>query len=221
MARRVAGGRPQAQLRTDFVVRLDQVHEPGIDDRLHGVVHVIEVVVAVGFLQHRPVLVLPASEEIAGIRKGGYPLAVDQPCIPTDMIEVQMRAEHEVDVIGSEARVLQVFEKVARHVRKDVELALAIGADTGVEHDAVLRRAHDEALEGDDHLAFRRREMRLQPGVLEHGRRRGVGQQHRDVVFPVVHLDDARDLHVTDVPAAHRFNGHSIPSFRDVPIQPV
>jgi tripartite ATP-independent transporter DctM subunit len=37
-----------------------------------------------------------------------------------------MRAEHEVDVIGSEARVLQVFEKVARHVRKDVELALAM-----------------------------------------------------------------------------------------------
>ena len=75
----------------------------------------------------------------------------------------------------------------------------------------MLARAHHEALERDDHLALRRRVVRLQPRIREHGLRRRVGQQHRDVVFPVVDLDDARDLDVADLPGAHGFDGHRSP----------
>ena len=60
--RRVARCGTQLELRADRMVRLNQVDEPGIDDRLHGVVHVIEIVVAVRVLEHRPVLVFLAPE---------------------------------------------------------------------------------------------------------------------------------------------------------------
>src|SRR5688572_30372672 len=119
-----------------------------------------------------------------------------------------MRAQHEVDLIGMEARVLEVGQKVAAHVREDVELALAVGADASVEHDSVLARAHHETLERDDHLALRRRVVGLQPRIREHGLRRRVRQQQRDVVFPGVDLDDARDLDVADLPGTHRLDGH-------------
>ena len=76
---------------------------------------------------------------------------------------------------------------------------------------SMLARAHHEALERNDHLALRRRVMRLQPRIREHGLRRRIRQQHRDVVFPVVDLDDARDLDVADLPGAHGCDGHLPP----------
>ena len=40
------------------------------------------------------------AEQITRIGKGWYPLAIDQMGIPADMIDVQMRAQDEVDVLA-------------------------------------------------------------------------------------------------------------------------
>jgi hypothetical protein len=91
------------------------------------------------------------------------------------VVEVQVGAEHQVDCLRLEARVREVAQEVGAHVREDVELALAIRTDASVEHDPMLAGAHHEALERDEHLALRRRVMRLEPRVREHGLRRRVG----------------------------------------------
>ena len=44
------------------MIRVDEIYQTGVDDGLHGILHVIEVVIAVRFLEHLPVLVLAPTE---------------------------------------------------------------------------------------------------------------------------------------------------------------
>ena len=50
--------------------------------------------------RHPPVLPFLAGEQVAGVREGRYPPAVEEPCVPTYVIGVQMRAQNIVDVLG-------------------------------------------------------------------------------------------------------------------------
>ena len=103
----------------------------------------------------------------------------------------------------------EVTEEGGLHVGKHGEFTLAIVADTGIKHDAPGRGAHHEALKGNDHAAIGRGVVRQQPRVGLDGGRRGLGQQHADVVFPGMYLDETRHFDVADLPGTQMFDGHS------------
>ncbi len=87
-------------------------------------------------------------------------------------------------------------------------LALAPGADAGIDHDGVFGRLHDKALEIHPHLPRRRGIVRVQPVERDHLFRRGIGHGHVDIVLKIPDLDDPADLHVPDLPASDVFYRH-------------
>src|ERR1700733_10851984 len=122
-----------------------------------------------------------------------------------------MRAQHIGDLPGRKAGAAQILEKCVLHVAEHVELALPVVADAGVDHHGAALRAQHEALEGDDHAAVGRGEVRHQPPELLHELRRGVGEQHGDVIFEAIDFDDARDIDVAHSPVPYVFSCHACP----------
>ena len=59
----------------------------------------------------RPIGKLTAAEKIAGVRKGRYPAAVRGLRVPSDMVDMQVSAEHEIDVGTLDADCRQPFEE--------------------------------------------------------------------------------------------------------------
>ena len=95
MARRVARRRQDAGVIADRIIVAHDLGLLGLDDRQH----------AVGEGRHRrlgvllgPVIELALGEHVARVRKGRHPAAVFQPRVPADVIDMQMRAHHVVDV---------------------------------------------------------------------------------------------------------------------------
>ena len=143
-------------------------------------------------------------EDVFGPREGRHPAPVAQDRVPAAMIDVEMRAEHVVDVLELEAGGAKALEpgRLREVHRRGVALVLA-GA--GVDEDRVLGRAHDEGLVGDHHLAGGLIEHpRLELGDVPLAELRVVVREHvlRPAPRPVA-LDDARDRHVSDRQAAH------------------
>src|SRR5215469_11008548 len=98
MTWRMAWGRHEAHLVTDPVIGLDEIDEPRLQYRRHRVrehdCHVFPLVLA------RPVLEFDAAHQIARIGKGRDPAAADQRRVPTDMVDMQMRANDRVDCVA-------------------------------------------------------------------------------------------------------------------------
>ena len=59
---------------------------------------------------HPPVLPFLPGEQVAGVREGRHPSAVEKPRVPTDVIGVQMCAQHVVDVLRRKARGGEIGE---------------------------------------------------------------------------------------------------------------
>ena len=79
----------------------DEIGEPGVDHRSHRVVerHRVARVAARG----RPVRPFVATEQVAGVRERRDPLPVDQHRVPPHVVEVQVGADHGVDLFTREA----------------------------------------------------------------------------------------------------------------------
>jgi hypothetical protein len=82
-----------------------------------------------------PRLVFGTTEQIASVRKCRHPLAVFEFRIPTHVIEVQVRATHNVDGLGREPCRRQALQKcgIPCKARKASHISIA---DTGVNDDA-------------------------------------------------------------------------------------
>ena len=138
----------------------------GRDDRQHGVGdprHARRIVL----LPLRPVRELAVGHDVFRLGKGRHPAAVLEPGVPADMIAVQMRAHHIVDVVDSEARSAKpLLEAVAvHHVPERPRRPRLVIADAGIDQDVVVRRLDHEALDAEHQIAIRRiDEFRLQPG---------------------------------------------------------
>src|SRR6478735_7860870 len=213
MPGRMSGCRDQRHLISEPEVRVDEFHQPRIQHRHHGVIHVMEVVVAIGLVEMLPVFEFAAAEQVARLREGRYPLAIDQARVPSHMVEMQVRAQHVGDFFVRESGLGQILEKSGLHVGEHRELTLPVVADAGVDHGHAALRAQHETLEGDDNLPLRCREMRLQPAELLHEFRGFIRQQHADIVFPAVDLDDTGDVHVAYLPVPDVFRCHPSPRF--------
>src|SRR5579863_3538130 len=190
-------------------IRIDELLEARGQYRIDRILQMIHVMVAAGVAQVLPVLPFAPPEEVSRLGKGGHPSTVDEPRIPAHVIEMQMRAQHIGDLPGREARAAQILEKGVLHVAEHVEFTLPVVADAGVDHHGTALRAQHEALEGDDHAAGRRCEVRHQPAELLHELRRGLGQQHGDVIFEAVDLDDARNVDIPHAPVPDVFSRHA------------
>ena len=101
---------------------------------------------------HPPVLPFFAGEQIARVGESRHPSAVEKPRVPADMISMQMRAKHIVDVVGrntsgGEIREIRpVLPVIAQLVR-----ALLVISRTGVDQDGRLRGLYDCAVKRENH----------------------------------------------------------------------
>ena len=193
-------------------IRLDEFDQARFDHRIDRIRQMLHVVIAVGVAQELPVLELLASEVIARLREGGHPHC-RPPCFVFQPTWSKCRCVHSTSVIDS------CGNPAAARSSRNVVCMLVNTSNSRLRSAPMQvsiitvrpRRTQHEALERDDHLAVGRREMRPQPSELLHELRRGVGQQHGDVVFPAIDLDDARDLDVADAPVPDVFCSHESP----------
>ena len=225
MAGRVAGCRFEPHTGADLVIGFDEIDQTRLEHRLHG------------FLEYRPevvLVVLPMIEfglnhHIPRVRKCRHPFAVDLLGIPTDMIDMQMGADHGVDGIRVVAEFFQVVDEGALHVGPRFECEILVVTDAGIDHHLAVRSLDDHHLDVEDEFAVGRDEMRLQPRDGGEIFRRCVGQ-HRHRAAVVLELDELSDSGIAEFPLEHgcsppeicerlvwrlaRYSGASIPRTR-------
>jgi len=207
MAGRVAGRRRQPERIVELIIVIDQKRLPGRDHRL--AIERPHIAAAAGPIAAALGLVLPRRifafvEDVFRLRKCRHPAAVAQHGVPAGMVDVQMGAEHVIDVFEAQARGTETVEpRLFRKIhRRRIALVLT-GA--GVDQDGVLGRAHHIGLIGDDHLAGHRVEYflveRREMAPADFGI---VGREHLLRLPPrPVAFDDAGDGDVADGELSH------------------
>ena len=144
----------QQHVVVERVVALDDLVALGGDDRQHRVVDP-----RTGrrsfFCRSVQYGELAIGEHILRLREGRHPAAVLEPRVPADMVDVQVRAHHVVDVVDAEAGGREVLlEAVAlHHVPERPRRPRLVVADAGVDQDVVVRRLDHVALDAEHHLA--------------------------------------------------------------------
>src|SRR6187399_1354313 len=121
------------------------------------------------FLLLRPEGKLAIRHHVPGLRKRRYPPPILQPRVPADVIPVQMRAHHIIDILEPDTHGLEsLFETVAvHHVPERPCRARLVIADTRIDQDGVLRRLDQEALyTKNEPLGCGIDECRLEPGAV-------------------------------------------------------
>src|SRR5436190_6277157 len=96
--RNMPGRVPRSRLEKNFgsysEIGLHQLSQPGIDNGLDRILLDGAVLLA---HRLRPELELGAREKVARLGKGRRPAAVLEHRVPADMVDVQVRAKHDVD----------------------------------------------------------------------------------------------------------------------------
>jgi hypothetical protein len=131
----MAQGRDEADFVADPVIGLDEMDQAGIPDRGYRICedsgHVLALILA------RPMRVFDSAHQVAGIRKGRDPPAVDQHRVPADVIDVEMRADHRVDRLARIAGDGEIREKARLQlVPGRYPPVLLVVAETGIDDDA-------------------------------------------------------------------------------------
>ncbi len=134
---------------------LDDVDAVGGHDRQHGIGDPRTgrriVLVSLG-----PVFQLAVGEDVARLGEGRHPAAVLEPRVPADVVDVQVRAHDEIDVVDADAGGRQaLLEAVGlHHVPERARRARLVVADAGVDQDVVVRRLHQVALDAEHELVL-------------------------------------------------------------------
>ena len=111
LARRVSVRGLNANARRNSISVVDQFRLPGCEYRQHAVGDEIPCALQVGDAGARsPVLPLGPRHQIARFRKRRHPLTVLEPRVPAYMIDVQMRAQHQVHIIWRDSSLAQLLE---------------------------------------------------------------------------------------------------------------
>ena len=83
---------------------------PAANDRQHAVGDVVAGARERGRARRPPIIPFALRDQVARVRKRRHPAAVFQPRVPADMIDMQVRAQHDVDVLGRDAGRAQGVE---------------------------------------------------------------------------------------------------------------
>ena len=200
MPGRMAEARHQPDLLAELVVGLDQLMQPGLHDRLHGIRHDRRLGVVAGLA--RPVLEFPPAEQVAGAREGGSPDAIHQPGVPADMVGDAdgCRARCRCCPAGSGGR--QVFEEAALPVVPVRDAAaLLVVAEAGIDQDAAAAgRLDDQGMDAEPQPAGLVGEVRHQPVDPANLLGGGLGQQEAAAAGRL-QLDELGDGDLPDGPA--------------------
>ena len=102
-------------------------------------------------------LELAAGHDIARIGKGRDPAPVFEAGVPADMIPVQVRAHHVVDILDLDSCVCEVSEVgCSQPVKLRPRRTLLVIAEAGIDQDRVMPGLDDETVKTEDELARRR-----------------------------------------------------------------
>ena len=195
MAGRMAGRQHEPKRIVELIAVVDEQRLAGFDDRLAIVAKHIAAAAGAGFAalgRFLPGGIFAFVENIFGFRKCRHPPSVAQHRVPAAMVDMQMRAEHIIDVLEAQARGREtvepgLFRKVHRR-----RIAFVLAGACIDEH-RVPGRTHDIGLIGDDHFARRRIEdLGVKLREMAFTDNRVVGGEHllRRPPRPVA-LDDA------------------------------
>ena len=200
----VAGGvprrGPERHMGRDAVVHVDEVVQLCRDDRFDvvGQVDVVRVLVVL------PVVVLGLPEQVARVRERRHPPAVDQLGVPPDVVEVQVRAQHDIDGFAWRARGREIVEEGGLQRLHVLVGQVAIVAETRVDEDHLAVRLDDEGLDrdlehpvGGDVVGHDPRPLRPERVHVEADQQLDAGQVEHD-------LRHAPHAHLTDLPFEHQ-----------------
>src|SRR5215472_15652231 len=103
-----------------------------------------------------PVCELAARHDVARIRKRRDPAAVLEPGIPADMVPMQMRAHHVVDIFDCDPGSAEIGDiRRAQPMKLRPARALLVVAEAGINEDSVPPGLDDEAVKAEEKVAGR------------------------------------------------------------------
>src|SRR4051812_5337097 len=203
VSRAVARAGDQGDFVTKHGVAGHQVCLAGIDDRPHRIhehrrLGGLITVVA-------PMLVFVFPEYIPRVAESGHPSAVNEAGVPAHVIDMQVRAQHDVDAVRRKAGVAHGLEKrpfpvvPGRH-----GAAFLVISEPGIDHDAQRRRLDYERVDRHLESTFLGGEMGDQPRQISN---LFVGGQRQDKARASdrFQFDDFRDLDLAHLPMHRRF----------------
>jgi hypothetical protein len=209
----VAEGVLEEEALDDLRAVVDELDLAGLDHRHDAVLDDGDVLrqrqVAAG--RRLPVLELAAREDVLGVREGRHPLAVDQPRVPADVVDVQVRADHQRHVLRLHAGLGQAIEVGQAQLVEALEQrqgARLVVAAAGVDQDRVAIVAdHPGVHAGHDLLARLVPEARVgEQLVLGEDLGAVVGKQEGRLEPRRQHLLDARHVIRTHLECRHSFS---------------
>src|SRR2546430_17662822 len=99
-------------------------------------------------------LELAAGHDVARIGKSRDPPPVFEARVPADMIPVQVRAHHVVDILDVDSCVCEIGEEgSSQPVELRPRRTLLIIAEAGIDQDRVMSGLENEAVKAEDELA--------------------------------------------------------------------
>src|SRR6266550_3133667 len=157
--------------------------------------------------------VFDPADQVAGIRKGRDPTAIDQHRVPADVIDVEMRADHRVDRLARMAGGGEIREKPRLElVPGRYPPVLLVVAETGIDDYAAAPRLATLGLDDksmDAHLEPPALvgEVGLQPADRQH---RLIARLRQDEPAAAgdLELDDLADRDLADPPFHDRAPGY-------------
>jgi hypothetical protein len=95
-----------------------------------------------------PEVEVPLGHQVGGVREGGHPGAAVEAGVPADVVDVQVRVDHQVDVAGLHAGRGEVVQEagVEAAPHRGVGPVLVV-ADAGVDEDGAAPAAQQPGLD--------------------------------------------------------------------------
>ena len=144
------------------MIAFHQIHQSCLGDRSDRILEYGDLRLALA--PTSPVLELGAMHQVARLGKRRHPASVDQHGIPAHVVDVKMRAQHNIDALGRITGGGEILKEcpLAKIPRRHVAILLVV-AEPRVDQNAARRRLDDERVDAQLETAVLVGEMRIKP----------------------------------------------------------
>ena len=215
VARRMAGRRFDIDGVFQLVAVRDHHRLACLDDRQDAVVVSLTPRIT-GAFRHFcgfPMGILVFMEQVLGVGEGRDPAAVLEFRVPTDMVDMQVGAHHEVDAFRRHAHRDHIFEEWAvLHMPGFGVGPMLMIADAGIDEDRMLGRLDNIAVQAHQKsAAVRVDKMGIEPVATFgfEGVRIAVGKDKSREKTRSLGFDATRDCRLPEMQCFHHDNSHS------------